>query len=141
MVNQEVIDWIRTGKAKGYSQEQLSAYLSQQGYSLHEIDEAFNPPISKSISAPITPLTVQSPAKSSNRRIYIIALVIILLIVVAGVAIFFVIKNNGLEYASDKLSSFFSPQESGNILNSENPEQTGAGTESAPEEQMQTYTE
>ena len=42
MVNQELVNWIKTAEAKGYSLEQIRAYLIQKGYSLEEIDETID---------------------------------------------------------------------------------------------------
>jgi cation transport ATPase len=40
MINQELINYIKTEEAQGYTPQQLSDYLIQQGYSAQEVDEA-----------------------------------------------------------------------------------------------------
>jgi len=42
MVNQKIIDWIKSPEAQGYSSQQIYSYLTQQGYSQTEINEALN---------------------------------------------------------------------------------------------------
>lgn len=42
MVDQKIVDYLRTEKANGYSPQQLSQVLIKQGYSKEEVEEAFN---------------------------------------------------------------------------------------------------
>ena len=40
MVNQQIIDWIKSQEAQGYSPQQIYSYLTQQGYTPNDINEA-----------------------------------------------------------------------------------------------------
>jgi hypothetical protein len=42
MVNQQLINYIKTEEAQGYTPQQLRNYLIQQGYNPSEVDEAIN---------------------------------------------------------------------------------------------------
>lgn len=42
MVNQELINWIKTAEAQGYTPDQLRTYLTQKGYNPGEVEEAIN---------------------------------------------------------------------------------------------------
>ena len=42
MVNKELLDWIKSEEAQGYTDSQLVEYLQKQGYSKPEIDSALN---------------------------------------------------------------------------------------------------
>lgn len=124
-----MIDWIQKHRAKGYSQEQLSLYLSQQGYNSQEINEAFNPSI------------IKSSDTSSKTRTYILAIIIIVLIVSAGVLIFFLLKNSNV-FQQLKLSSSSSSSNSESSSSAQSQGQSGISAEPGQnEEPMQTYVE
>jgi hypothetical protein len=42
MVNQQLINYIKTEEAQGYTPQQLRSYLIQQGYNTQDVDEALN---------------------------------------------------------------------------------------------------
>ena len=51
MVDQKLIDWIKKGEEKGYSDKQLVDYLAKKGFKKQDIDEAFNSIKNKAISS------------------------------------------------------------------------------------------
>ena len=42
MVNQQIINWIKSQEAQGYSPQQIYSNLIQQGYNPNEVDKAIN---------------------------------------------------------------------------------------------------
>lgn len=54
MVNQQLLDYIKTEEAQGYTPKQLRDYLIQQGYDPNEVDEAINIVNTEMQSAPQT---------------------------------------------------------------------------------------
>lgn len=63
MVNKELIDWIKSEEAQGYSEQELRAALSKQGYSKKEIDDA-----------------LKATKKSALKKVWILAIVIVILL-------------------------------------------------------------
>jgi hypothetical protein len=91
MVKKELLKWIESEEAEGFSPKKLSKYLSEKGYSKDEIKEAMEQADKQKESEP----KFEKIGKHSKRIYkYIIALVIILLLVY-GVMFYFSRKPGG----------------------------------------------
>lgn len=54
MVNQQLLDYIKTEEAQGYTPQQLRASLVQQGYNPQEVDESLNSTTQPTATAPVS---------------------------------------------------------------------------------------
>lgn len=108
MVNQQIIDWIKSQESWGYTTQQIRSYLIQQGHDLKEIDEALNlvSPSSEKINQPIQP--IKSPIK-----ILPFLIIGVVFLAVIGGGIFYFISKNNKELSDSDLNS------NNNILNEE----------------------
>jgi hypothetical protein len=91
VVGQELIDWIKNELAKGYSIEEITTTLIQQGYTPEQAKEgiaaaSFHPKLNEKIE-----LTPRKPRKTIETSTLLLALIIFILIsgIVAGGYFFF----------------------------------------------------
>lgn len=89
MVNQQILDWIKSQETQGYSNQQIYSYLTQQGYNPDEVNEAIN-----SVAQTPKPMNQQTPPikkPASILPIFMISLVVIA--VVAGGIFYFMFQH------------------------------------------------
>lgn len=88
MVNKQLVDYIKSEEAQGYSSQQLQSYLVQQGYNPNEVRKAMDYANKPQVS------------KSTNKKFIFIGIALIIVIAVVAVSFLFLTKpicNNSLE--------------------------------------------
>jgi hypothetical protein len=103
MVNQQLVEWVRSYTAQGYTIQQLYDSLVQQGYSSNDANEAIK-------SAQQISQTTKISRKGLKFLPILIAGIIFLIIVVGGVFAFF------LRFNSENVDLNAEPKKTGNIL-------------------------
>ena len=80
MVNQQLIDYIKSEEAQGYTPKQLYDYLVQQGYNPNEVNEAINS-VNQNIATQNKPSPAKAaPGKHDHKFIIITAISFVILI-------------------------------------------------------------
>ncbi|MBU0459848.1 MAG: hypothetical protein KJ597_02170 [Nanoarchaeota archaeon] len=69
MVNKELLHYIKSEEAQGYSSQQLSSYLVQQGYDPKEVNEAIN--------------FANRPKHVVNKKLIIISIIFVIIIIIS----------------------------------------------------------
>jgi len=89
MVNQQLVYYIQSTIAKGYSTNQIYNYLVQQGYNPTEVSEAIRMTNNPSFPSP-TGFSQQSSPQSSSKSVFFpTAIIGVLLIAILGGGLFF----------------------------------------------------
>ena len=90
MVNQQLVDWIKSEEAQGYTPQQLSNSLIQQGYNPNEVNEAIN--IASQPNQQVNPSS--EPIKKSFNLLPIIIIGIVVVGLIGGGIFFFTSQDN-----------------------------------------------
>jgi hypothetical protein len=89
VVNQQIVDWIKSQEAQGYDPQQLYSYLIQQGYNSAEVNDALN-----FIAQPSRPMSQQAQPIKPHTNILPILIISLVVIVVVGGGFYFMSQNN-----------------------------------------------
>ena len=90
MVNQQLVDWIKSEEAQGYTPQQLYNSLIQQGYNPNEVIEAIN--IASQPSQQVNPSS--KPIKKSFHLLSIIIIGVVVIGLIGGGIFFFTSQDN-----------------------------------------------
>lgn len=105
MIEQRLVDYIKTNLSKGFSLEQVKKKLLASGWPEYDVNEAINLSQQETSSPTIKPTTktskpvnspIKKPVKKSSKTLWVV-LIIIIVLIGGGIFAFFTFREAGTE--------------------------------------------